>query len=238
VNFWETLALIASVELFIQVILPKLCGGWITYSFGKSLEKYKQELSEKTESEKFKLNRKMKDFELYVIKRHEVYAELYQSLGNTLGYLNSIHGVSSLPTFDDHNIEDITNTLRTINTTTENCDRIVKLFDSPVQGDRDKAIEEILKLQKGRKILDTKLTLEESNNKYWIARLYLSKETDQKVYSLLADMRELQNIYAFEYEYWPVGDSIKNLELKQKINNDYNQLAEQLRNELSIGMQE
>lgn len=236
-NFWQTLLLIGVVEFFIQIILPRLCGGWITYSFSKSLEKYKQELSEKTEIEKFKFSRKLKDFELYVVKRHEIYADLYCSLGNTLGYLNTIHGVISVPTFDDHNEEDIKNILRDINTTADNCTRILALFASPIDGDRDKAIKDILHLQKGRKILNTKSALEEANNKYWAAKLYLSQEADQKIFNLLTDMRELQNIYAFEYKHWLIGDGVKSDELKQKINKDYQELAEQLRIELSIGLQ-
>jgi len=80
-NFWEYLYVLGippAIVALIFFVLRKFLGGKIDFNFNKKLAEFNNQLQISTESARFDFQRKIQDFNLYTVKKHEKYIKLYE----------------------------------------------------------------------------------------------------------------------------------------------------------------
>jgi len=182
----------------------------------------------KLEKHKHILQKKVQDFSLYNVKRHESYAELYKLIKNAEGQLMSLSGLRTVNSFSDFNSEDVQKYLEEINTPKKKIIEIVQLWD---QNKETLAIKEIREYEKIRDVSKAKKTYGAARN-YWLEHeLYFEEEMNNKVEGYFTSLNKLLTYIDFP------PDNVEEISDRDKIKKDaqnkLSDLKDQMTKELS-----
>lgn len=207
------------------------------YHFSKRLKEYERALQDITENTKFEYQRKLVDFNLYTVKKHEHYINLYEALlisHSFLSHLSSpLKGRSSYSWFND---EDIKDHLETLSLPKGKIEKILLLW----QQDRNKGQAEIHSCVSLKEEFDTENSIQALKNIFWRSQLYLSSELTLLITPLIGQFYDLLFLCKKEYRDGADRQEIKEIREKTKIlqeetDRHFNTIVDLMKKELTIG---
>ncbi|KYG33641.1 hypothetical protein [Priestia endophytica] len=203
-------------------------------TFQKEINKQKAELSEKLEELKYRQNILLKDYELYVTKRHEYYPELYKQILVSIGKITGLRGSRKSPIYTNADIEDIKSLMEFKNFT--NLDR--KLIEENWKDNRQKAINILENRLRKIEYNEAEISYLEANNFRLLNILFFSDTVSSISQKLLDVIRELWINYSPEEVPTRDPDYIPKMDKKNKqLKKDIQDLKEQLFNQLKAELQ-
>ncbi|MCE1166338.1 MAG: hypothetical protein LWX07_13150 [Bacteroidetes bacterium] len=156
--------------------------------FDEKLVRYKHELGLITEGEKFNYQRKIQDFSLYTVKKHEKYVRLHELMLWAEGRIISLFGFRTAPTYEEYNKQDIEKVMHDEDFPIGKRDAIFHLWET---SGKESAIKELRSFLRVIQFSKANIALIEFKNEILFSKLYLSRELTDKVeecYKLLADI--------------------------------------------------
>ncbi|MEH7419594.1 hypothetical protein V7266_30645 [Neobacillus drentensis] len=126
----------------------------------------------KLEDQKYKISRKYKDFELYTVKRHETYPELFKLILITYNKASGSFSKSNSLHFEGYNTEDIKYYLEEQKIPIGKINEIVQMWDQS----RELAILEIIKFEQLISVKDAWQSFTDAANYLYQNELYISDE--------------------------------------------------------------
>ncbi|MDM8151631.1 hypothetical protein [Priestia megaterium] len=182
----------------------------------------------KLEKHKHILQKKVQDFSLYNVKRHESYAELYKLIKNAEGRLMSLSGVRTSNSFSDFNSEDVQKYLEEFNTPKKKILEIVKLWD---ENKETLAIKEIGEYEKIRDVRKAKETYGAARN-YWLEHeLYFEAEMNNRIEDYFTSLNKL--LFYIDFPSDKLEEIKKRDMIKEDTQNKLSNLKDQMTKELS-----
>ena len=151
---------------------------------------FKQNLEVATEKIRFDFQKKIQNYNLYVQRKFSAYEELQRFILTAESRLTSLYGFRSEPTYEEYNQEDFTLLLEKNNFTKGKIGEMLYYYN-----DKDKFLKMIRKLLRFKEVRDSDLSINGLRNHYWLSKLYLSDDVDQKTNNILDKMTTLQVIY-------------------------------------------
>ncbi|XOI98290.1 hypothetical protein ACMX2M_20715 [Paenibacillus polymyxa] len=230
------------VVVAIYFVLRMTTNSFITSSFNKNLESHKAELTkiinaetEQKKSELAKVNdeyrkelnteieklkheqqRALKDFELYISKKHERYPEVYKSIEIAYGAILSLHSKYRDLSFENVNKEDVKAYLEMENVTKKDTQEIMDLW---VEGESNiDAIKGINAVRRRIKINTAYEKWSEANDTLLFNELYLSESVSTQARTVLNKSWEyLEGVDMAGFSYHEIfGGSHVREEMKQE----------------------
>jgi len=224
----------------VKYTLPQFAQKIVDSRFDKKLETHKHELNKLTEEAKFNYQRLLSDFNLYSVKKHEHYIQIYNSLiiaHGSVFYLAS--SLKQLSTYDFFNEQDMDEHLNKIGTPRGRTDELIGIWKT----DKKSGIKEIQKHETYLEEWKVERDVDKLNNTYWGSQLNLSGDLKELLKTLIADLRTL-SINA-KREYQPISGNIsgedymklyeENKKSKAIINENMEKITAKMQNELSVG---
>lgn len=159
--------------------------------YRKKIDNYKQELNIKMENVKFEQNQLMTNFELYTAMRHECYPELYRLIEVSDGAIRGFRGLTSEPSFNNVDKEDIESYMKGREIT----DYDTKIILNKWENDKSTAVSI---LRKAIERIDYKIAGEkfyDARNYFLIMNLYLSDDVEDTCKKLFDNMHSLWFMY-------------------------------------------
>jgi phosphoribosyl-ATP pyrophosphohydrolase len=204
--------------------------------FKNKLESLKNELQLIIENNKFDLQRKMADFNLYTTKRHEAYMNIYDLYLNADGQIRGQMGMKTSPDYNEFGLADIEKRLRSFNLLENKIEEYLEKWRAYTGTQRHELFSEIGDYLYMVEIQKANLKLVEANNYFLLRRLYLSDE----VQDIIFELKKLLFDYILGVEFLmkhktPFKECSM---LEAKIEISLNKLLLQMRNELKVGYYE
>ncbi|MGG3535053.1 hypothetical protein [Bacillus tropicus] len=199
-------------------------------------EVIKADFQLKMEQQKSQLSRISKEFELYVVKKHEHYPELYKNIELCIGKVKGLRGVIRSIDFQNVNKEDINNYMKEKLFTESDKEYICSNWDNNKQ-------QAILSLKRILQYVDYNEAHEyyaTAHNFYFLHRLFFSEEVSDKSRELLDKIYALWVNYDPDFTFLGDPDLVSNLNeeneiLKNEIDELKNELFILLQGELRAG---
>lgn len=224
----------------IKHTIPRFAEKIVDNQFDKKLETHKHELNKLTEEAKFNYQRLLSDFNLYSVKKHEHYIELYNDLIRAHGSV--MHLASALKqryTYDFFDENDMRNYLAKLGTPSGRTEQLISTWKS----DPKTGIKEIHDHEAYIEEWNAEKDVNKLNNTYLSSRLYLSSELKALMEKLVPDLISL-SINA-KREYQPISGNIsgedfmqlyeESKKLKVQINDTKDEIIVKMQSELSVG---
>ena len=240
-NFWDYLYVLGIPPLMVSLyffILRKYFGSKIDFGFNKKLEEFKNQLLISTESAKFNFQRKIQDFNLYTVKKHEHYVKLYELILITESRITSIYGFKSIPTYEEYNQKDLREVMVNNNFPDGKINEIFEVWEK--KGKED-ALDKLKKFMRLVEMQKANNSFWDAKNHYSISKLYLSKAVNKKLHatlgslgSLLAHYQTLEEM-SFEAQQESMDFTKKGNKIRNSIKPQIDELTYELKKELSIG---
>lgn len=197
-------------------------------------EEIKLEFQLKLDQQKTELNKLSKEFELYVIKKHEYYPKLYKSFLECVSKVTYLRGPRDGVDFKKFEIEEITRYMED-----ESFTALDKKYVLSNWNDNQKhlAIHHVEKMLIKKEYIEAKESFRAANNFYTLHLLYFSDEVSLIVPFLLSDIQALLNNYNPDLmmsDTNMVSEDVytANEEAVDKIDQRLNELFAQLQSEL------
>lgn len=197
----------------------------------RSTEEVKAEIKIELDKITLKQNQLMTNFELFTIKKHECYPELYKLIEVSNGAIRSLRGVSRELSFQDLNTKDIESYMNDKKISTYDIEKILKDWDE----------NKLIAISSLRGILN-RINYNEAEEKYTDAHnyfyfmvLYLSDDIKENAKELLELLYNLWNNYdlTFPIERMSInGEEYTNEEIISKIDSLRMNLELKMREEL------
>ncbi|KGE17552.1 hypothetical protein [Paenibacillus wynnii] len=191
----------------------------------KSLENHKQKLNVHTENLKFDLQKKIHDYSLYSVKRHEIYPQLFKLLLIAEGNIRSLFGFRRVLTFEEFNKADIKIFMEGREVVEGKQELILSLWDNQ----KNNAIEELKAYLKVLDIQDARKSLVEAKNYLLFSELFLSENVALKSDEVF---QSLAMILAYS-EFPTPGDYRERDQLNSGLNEVIAELNKQMKKDLS-----
>lgn len=176
----QSVDLVISGTAIVLVVSAALWGGvkYLTRKnvdriFNQKMENHKHELQTILEFNKFDLQRKMHDFNLFNTKKHEVYPKLYELILMAEGKLFSLQGFRQVPDYIRMNVEELERSLK-LNYGFDDVD--LKWILENWESDKENVFEELKKLLRRVEIGNARSAVYDAQNFYLLSRLYLTEE--------------------------------------------------------------
>lgn len=201
--------------------------------FNKNIEKYKGEINSELETLRFAYQKTFKDYELYTVKKHEKYPEMFHLLEIAYGALMQLK-TNTYYTFDNVNIEDIKKYFQEeLKLTQFDQDRLLIIWST----DKEEAKLEIYAIEKRIKYNKAKNKWYDANDYYISNNLYLSDDVVQVIHNHLENMFDylhgLDPLYVYQgtelREVNEKNDELRNIVLPLSKGN----IREKMKSELS-----
>ncbi|WP_342436696.1 hypothetical protein NSS79_25690 [Paenibacillus sp. FSL L8-0436] len=191
----------------------------------KNLENHKQKLNIHTENLKFDLQKKIHDYGLYSVKRHEIYPELFKLLLLADGNVHSLYGFRRTLSFKEFNKDDIKIFMQARKVSEGKQNEVLNLWDEH----KEDAIDELEAYLRVLEIQDARRSLIEAKNYLLLSDLFLSESVSLKSDELF---RTLNTILVF-IEFPSPGDYIERDKLSEGIKGVFADLKILMKKELS-----
>ncbi|GAV11334.1 hypothetical protein [Paenibacillus sp. NAIST15-1] len=233
---------IISIPLILATVwagLRFLAKKYVEQEFSKRIENHKHDLNLLVEANKFDIQRKMYDFNLYTTKRHETYMKLYNLFLEASSRVSRFQGIRQIPDFKNFSNEVIAEYLRRFNLSESEWLTIAENWNNGTDPYLVKKVESYYNINEVREM---EAAYVKAKNEYLLTRLYLSKKVESICLILSSKLTEalleLEEIYDINYIEQDINltESRKNL---RKIHDDINlhslELKDEMQKELSIG---
>ena len=236
INIGDVLSFIGATTLIttlVSLVFTQIIKGSITTKFSEKLETHKNELVMQIESMKHEQNKMYKDFELFTVKKHEYYPELYKLVELSIGEIIRLRGYKRALSFDNVNKHDIESFMNDKDFTSEDKETILNAWDNH----RDVAINHLnYRLIRINYNLVYE-TFTKANDFHLLNALYFSEDVFGTASKLIQDLHHLLINYDPDYPVFDV-DHTRALEkeneiLVANINKLRVELKAKLRSELS-----
>ncbi|MGE7604226.1 hypothetical protein ACQKL5_17285 [Peribacillus sp. NPDC097675] len=200
------------------------------YDFQKQLEDHKRSFDFEIEGLKHKQNKLYTSYELFTVKRHESYPELYKLLEICNGAVRRLRGIRRTLHFNNVNTQDIKAFMEDKSFTSSDIDYILSLWETQ----NKKAITEINYRLERINYNEAEEKFIEANDYYFFNVLFLSEEVEKMARDLLNNIHTIWLNYDPNYSmYGTITGGIplsKNEELIKQI--------DQLRSDLKLKMRQ
>ncbi|BBI34075.1 hypothetical protein [Cohnella abietis] len=231
---WGTFLLSIPLSLLILGGFAKFfINSYINGFFNKKLEKHKSDLQLLIENNRFDLQRKMADFNLYTNKKHEAYMKIYDLFLIAEGHVRSFMGVKKMPDYNEYGLEDIEKKLRSYNLLEKVIQDFLAKWRSTFGSPRQELHKEINDYLAMIDIQKSWIKIEEANNYFLINRIYLSDQIEDTLSSVVS----LLSSYLNGVEFLLVNriPFLGSENLSVEIENMINRMKEQMKKELQVG---
>jgi len=226
------------VTATIIFILKKYLGDKVDHYFQEKITLFKHQLDLSTEAERFNYQRKIQDFNLYTIKKHENYIRLYELLLEAESKILGIYGFKTDLTYQEHNEADF----RRIMTEEKFPEgKIEEVFSIWEKRGKEEAIKEMRKFFR-------LIELKKADNSFWslknhfaLSKLYLSDTVEKKLNDFLSSLGNLlANYETIEQMPWEARKTNKDIideanKIRKTIHPQIEVLTQLLKKELSVG---
>lgn len=101
------IAIPSVVTTILVFVLKRYLSNKVDHYFQEKITLFKHQLDLSIEAEKFNYQRKIQDFSLYTVKKHEKYVSLYELLLDAESRICGFYGIKSVPTYQEYNEKDI-----------------------------------------------------------------------------------------------------------------------------------
>jgi hypothetical protein len=236
--FLNYIAIPSIITTILTFVLKKYLSDKVDHYFQEKLTLFKHQLDLSTEAERFNYQRKIQDFNLYTVKKHEKYVRLYELLLESEARICGIYGFKTELTYQEHNESDVRRIMTEEKFPEGKIEEIFKIWKN--RGKED-AIKEM-------KIFFRLIEIKRADNSFWalknhfvISKLYLSDIIDSKFDSLLTSLGSLlANYETVEQIPFEVRRESKELikeggEIRKTIRPQIEELTSMLKKELSVG---
>ncbi|MEK5417321.1 hypothetical protein BSK49_19140 [Paenibacillus odorifer] len=219
--------------LFSGAISAIITGGFQLYIKSKAekeLESYKQKLTIHTENLKFELQRRSHDFNLYSVKRHELYPHLCKLLLIAHGNIRALYGLRSFLSFDEFSKSDIKAYMENRKIVEGKASSILANWET----NKKNAVEELRSYLRILDINDAESNLIDARNYLLISDIFLSKSVTAMSGEALEDISMV-----LTYTKYPEhGTHVERERLNEKIDSLLIALKEQMKKELAVSYYE
>ncbi len=239
---WVSLGLLVAGVLgaVLKLIIPQWVSKAVDNKFNEKLETHKHELNKLTEEAKFNYQRLLSDFNLYSVKKHEHYIELYNVLirahGRVMCLASPLKQLSTYDFFDESDMREYLIEKGTPSGKTE--ELIIKW-----KKDRKAGTKEIQEHEAFIEEWNAERDVNILNNTYLGSQLYLSDDLNKLFEQLVSDLRSF--FINCKREYKPIGGQIsaeeyirisaENSVLEKKIDINKGKIIVKMQSELSVG---
>ncbi|MEO8622898.1 MAG: hypothetical protein ABI625_17630 [bacterium] len=90
-----------------KIYTERRINGGVDARFASKLEEHKQSLGILTETAKFDFQRRLADFNLFAVRKHEAAAKVWEGARIAHGFVTGLYGVQSELTFEEFNRDDM-----------------------------------------------------------------------------------------------------------------------------------
>lgn len=228
-DFTNNVLSLIGTSTLVSLVATLIIKGSITNEFQKKLETHKQELNKDIESLKHKQSKLYKDFELFTIKKHEHYPELYKLIELCIGSVFSLRGYSRDLSFENANKDDIEGFINDKKLTSEDKKTILELWDS----NKKLAIEKLNYRLNRIKYNEAEEECRKANNFHLLNALYFSEEVFQTTSELMSNIYNLWSNYDPDI---PLLDDPDYLKHTSNQNKEYIEVIKDLKSKLKVQM--
>ncbi|WP_405130547.1 hypothetical protein MHB43_23765 [Paenibacillus sp. FSL H8-0317] len=231
---WGTVVISASAVLFsiikgAQYFSKK----YVDQRFLEKLEQHKHELQGIMEYNKFDLQRKMQDFNLFTTKRHEAYTTLYKLFLEADGYAGSLMGYREVTDYKKYSYDEVSRLFDEYNIGDTDKNPILDNWDK--RHNDDSVISNLKYVMNRTHVNVAKDYQRKAQNEFYYSKLYLSEKVDEICYELSNCLRFV--ITDIEVYHCGTKDSRVLSEAMRNINSN-NQRISVLFRDLKLTMQE
>lgn len=228
----------STVTAILVFVLKKYLSTAVDHYFQEKITLFKHQLDLTTEAEKFNYQRKIQDFSLYTIKKHEKYVTLYELILEAESKICGIYGFKSVPTYQEYNEKDIRKVM-----TDENFPegKIDEIFDIWKNQSKDEAIKAMRKFFRLVNVQKASNSFNAFKNQYLFSKLYLSETIDKKISEIIRTLSAVLAHYeTFEQFPFEVRREMKEeireaTKLQESVRHQIVELTELLKKELAVG---
>jgi hypothetical protein len=182
------IAVPAVVTTIIIFILKKYLGDKVDHYFQEKITFFKHQLDLSTEAEKFNYQRKIQDFNLYTVKKHENYIRLYELLLEAESRILGIYGFKTELSYQEHNEADFRRIMKEEKFPEGKIEEIFSIWENRGKEDAIKEMKKFFRLIEIKKADNSFWTLK---NHYMLSKLYLSDTIETKFDSFLSSLGSL-----------------------------------------------
>lgn len=171
----------------LETILDKL----LSAVSARSLEKYKNELLKITEQAKFEYQKQLADFNQYVVKKHNIYPELFRLLQVAQFRIKDFKAPMQPINYSTFTIQDLKAIL--------DVKGLPNLFNEGILLEWEKikndGVEKIKFFVERVELMAARNSLQEFKNYFWLNVIYLSPLVEKKMEEFIKKIEELLVIY-------------------------------------------
>jgi hypothetical protein len=232
----ELIGIPSLVFALVLVFSKRYVSGMVDNVFQKKLVDHKHELDILTENVRFDYQKKIQEYGLYLVKRHEKYLELHQLIQEAYGWLDSLYGFRRGSTYEEHNKVDILAIMEQENFPKGKIEEITVVWD---RDGKDKAIGLMKKFLRLIEFRKTEAAIIKARNFYFISNLFFSEKISKLTKRLVDNLHSAYSSYEMVNDL-PVDDSESRKEHYSEANKSksdslttLDELTKQLKKELS-----
>ncbi|MBP1763156.1 MAG: hypothetical protein H6Q65_214 [Firmicutes bacterium] len=171
--------------------------------FAIPFETYKTKLQEVAEKQKHLNQRRLTDFSLFAVKKHERSIELYEKLCNARNkVLWRNNPLRQLPAFTDYNKEDMREFLDKYNITRAHKEEMLLLWETNFKD----AVDKIYKVMTSQEDLDASKAISEAVKAHLQADLYLPRDVSSEVDQFTSQLNQLAFLCSRENRQYISGE--------------------------------
>lgn len=234
-GYFAAPSITAAIVLF---VLKKYLGDRVDHYFEEKLTMFKHQLDLSTEAERFNYQRRIQEFNLYTVKRHENYLRLYELLLETESKILGIYGFRTELTYQEHNREDIRRVMTDARFPQGKIEEILAIWENREKSEAVKEMKRFFRLIEMKQADNSFIALK---NHYIVCKLYLSNLVDTKLDAVITALGDLLSNYE-TVEQIPSeirrGNSSlidEGRKIRKTIHPQIEELTVQIKKELSVG---
>ncbi|WP_091019924.1 hypothetical protein [Paenibacillus amylolyticus] len=236
---WGTVVISASAMLFSIIKGAQYFSRkYVDQRFLEKLEHHKHELQGIMEFNKFDLQRKMQDFNLFTTKKHEAYTTLYKLFLEADGYAGSIMGYRQVTDYKKYSYDEVSRLFDEYN--------IGDIDKSPILDNWDNRHSDDSVIGNLRYVMNRTLVnvakdyQRKAQNEFYYSKLYLSEKVDEIYYELSNCLKfnitDIEVYHCGTNDQHVLSEALKNINSNnQKISALFKTLKLTMQEELSIG---
>jgi len=234
----EYFAIPTLVTTIIIFALKKYLGDKVDHYFQEKITLFSHQLDLATEAERFNYQRKIQDFNLYNVKKHENYIRLYELLLEAESRILGIYGFKTELAYEEHNEVDFKRIMTEEKFPEGKIEEIFGIWKNRGKEDAIKEMKKFFRLIEIKKADNSFWALK---NHFMISKLYLSDTMDVKFDSFLTSIGSLlatyETIEQIPFEIRREEKSLidNGMEIRKTIRPQAEELTSLLKKELSAG---
>ena len=141
-----------------------------------------------TEKERYNYQKKIHEFSLFTVKKHESYIDLYQSLLKAYGWLDGLYGFISDLTYQEYNKDDITGLMKENKFPKGKIEEVLLTWD---ENGKEYALEVMKEFRRLVDFSEARNAIVMAQKCHHLNRLYLSRELEEVSKKIIEDLKQI-----------------------------------------------